>query len=314
MIISRIIFILISLLIASCATQTNDIEVSVTIPDSNLLRHLHYLSSDELQGRKVGSSGGALAQGYLVEQLKKAGVQPFGQEYLAPFIIERSFNDLKANNVIAYVPGTKKTEKFIVLSAHFDHIGGQGKRIYNGADDNASGTAALLHYAKRLQQRPLGYSVILLFTDGEESNLKGAKAFVAQNQQLMTSIILNINLDMIAGNRRTKKLQYISRSLETLLTEKQMAAYISNFESAPVQVKKGFRGVGFNNQNNKVKWEVASDHGVFYKNNIPFIYFGVGTHSNYHQISDTYQNANHEFFLNAVETIYQQLIFLDQNL
>ena len=292
----------------------DEIQNTSSMPSTSLLQHLKYLSSDNLQGRKVGSIGGKATQKYLVEQLSKENISPLSKGYLAPFQIGGLFNSMQGNNVVALIPGSEFPNKFIVLSAHFDHLGNHGGEIFNGADDNASGTAALLHFGKMLSASPLRYSVILLFTDGEEANLKGAKAFVEEYKHLLSDIVLNINVDMIAGNRKTKRLQYMSRGLNTLLNDVQLSAYIEHQKQASVKIKKGFRQARHSNPDNNIKWEVASDHGAFYRKGIPFIYFGVGTHSNYHKTSDTYENVNHQFFTKAVDSIYQQLIFLDQNL
>ncbi len=305
-------------MMAACSKQSMK-EKPFTMPQANavvassLLQHLQYLSSDHLQGRKVGSRGGELTQKYLIEQLSKEHVLPFGEHYLSPFIIDRMLTSTLGNNVIALVPGSEYPNKFIVLSAHFDHLGGHGKKVFNGADDNASGTSALLHYAKLLKSAPLRYSVILLFTDGEEANLKGAKAFVEQNKHMLSDVVLNINVDMIAGSKQTKQLRYISRGLKTILSSEQLSAYTAQQKQAAIKIKKGFRQ-GRNNQDNNIKWQMASDHGAFYRNGIPFIYFGVGTHKNYHKTSDTYENVNQPFFIKAVDSIYQQIIFLDRNL
>jgi Zn-dependent M28 family amino/carboxypeptidase len=307
------------LAITACSNRTietekfSEMSQSSVAVEPSLLQHLQYLSSDRLQGRKVGSYGNELTQQYLVEQLTKEHVLPFGESYLAPFLIDGILTSTVGNNVVALVPGSEYSDKFIVLSAHFDHLGGHGNQIFNGADDNASGTSALLHYAKLLKKSPLRYSVILLFTDGEEANLKGAKAFVKQNQHILSNIILNINVDMIAGSQQTKKLRYISKGLSTILSSKQLSAYITQQQQATIKIKKGFRRER-NSLDNNIKWQLASDHGAFYRKNIPFIYFGVGTHNNYHKTSDTYDNINQPFFIKAVESIYQQIIFLDRNL
>jgi Zn-dependent M28 family amino/carboxypeptidase len=305
-------------MIAACSTQSLETEKLLVMSQPSIvvdpiLQHLQYLSSDRLQGRKVGSYGNELTQKYLVEQLSKEHVLPFGEDYLAPFSIDGLLTSTPGNNVIALVPGSEYANKFIVLSAHFDHIGSHGKKVFNGADDNASGTSALLHYAKLLKKSPLRYSVILLFTDGEEANLKGAKAFVEQNQYILGDIILNINVDMIAGSKRTKQLRYISRGLNTILSSEKLSAYARQQQQSVIKIKKGFRQ-GPHNQDNNIKWQIASDHGVFYREGIPFIYFGVGTHKNYHKTSDTFSNVNQPFFIKAVDSIYQQIIFLDRNL
>lgn len=280
-------------------------------PDKLVLKHLQYLSSDRLQGRKIGTEGGRLSQDYIVKQLKENNIKSLGAQYLAPFSITGLFNSTQGQNVVGYIAGTEFPDKFIVISAHFDHIGGSGSNIYNGADDNASGTSALLSYANKIQQSPLRYSVIFLFTDGEEVNLNGAKAFVAQNTTLLTNIVLNINLDMIAGSAKTKSLRYLSRGLTELLGEEK--ALVLQQQGYAVRLKRGFRQHS-ECGNKKVKWQVASDHGVFYRHKIPFIYYGVGCHKNYHQTGDTYENINREFFITAVDIIYHQIKFIDQNL
>ena len=229
------------------------------------------------------------------------------------FIIKNFFNVIKGSNIVAMIPGSDNLDSFIVLTAHFDHIGKRGNKIYNGADDNASGTSALLALAQQLIKTPLKHNVILLFTDGEESNLRGAKAFVKDHQTIMKHVELNINLDMIAGSKRTTKLRYLSRGINDLLTGAKMESLKTLQNSFDIPVKKGFR-VKRLGSNRKINWLMASDHGVFHRAGIPFIYFGVGTHINYHQYSDTFSNVNHDFFHLATSAIYQQFIFIDHNI
>ena len=280
-------------------------------PDELVLKHLHYLSSDALNGRRIGTAGGKLAQDYIVRQLQFDNIKPLAKNYLSAFSFNSLFKSTQGHNVVGYIKGTEFPNSFIVLSAHFDHIGSQGSKIFNGADDNASGTAALLYYAKRLKESPLRYSVVLLFTDGEELNLKGANAFVKQNPQLLSNIVLNINLDMIAGTANTKHLRYISRGLDKVLARDKILALQQ--QAYPIQLKSGFRPSNRRDQKN-IKWEISSDHGVFYRQKIPFIYYGVGNHKNYHQTTDSYENINQAFFIAAVAVIYHQIGFIDRNL
>lgn len=308
----KLYFLLFGITVTSACSMQKPLVTKVSIvPDKPVLKHLHYLSSDSLEGRQVGTRGGKLSQDYIVSQLKINNIKPLAKEYLVDFSIVGLFNAIRGGNVIGLVEGTEFPEKFIVLSAHFDHIGGHGSKIYNGADDNASGTSALLYYAKKLQQSPLRYSVILLFTDGEEVNLNGAKAFIKQNSTLLANIVLNVNLDMIAGSATTKYLRYISRGLDKLLSDDKILALQQ--QNYAIQLKKGFRQQRLRGNKN-INWQLASDHGVFYRQNIPFIYYGVGNHQNYHQTSDTYENINQQFYISAVDVIYQQITFIDQNL
>ncbi len=309
--IKQVLLFLFIALTSGCSLDNRaDIKIT-TAPESTLLKHLFYLSSDDLKGRRVGTRGGQLAQNYIVSHLQEYGIKPLGNTYLAPFTVSGLFKDIQGSNVIGVIPGSKFENQFIVLSAHFDHIGGRNSKIYNGADDNASGTSALLEFGRRIQQSPLRYSVILLFTDAEEANLKGAKAFIAQNSPLLSHIVLNVNLDMIGGSATTKHLRYVSRGLDQLVGTDNVLALKQ--QEYGVSLKKGF-GQQSGRESTNINWKLASDHGVFFRAKIPFIYYGVGVHKNYHQTTDTYQNINQRFFINAANAIFQQLIFIEQNL
>ena len=304
------LFITISLT-NGCSVENTHVSPVVNVPKTEVLQHLYYLSSDALQGRKIGTKGGKLAQNYIVSQLKRHNITPLAESYFAEFVLKNPFKYTQGKNVIGVINGTHFPNSFIVLSAHFDHIGSKGRQIYNGADDNASGTSALLHYAKLIKQNPLRHSVIVLFTDGEEENLTGAKAFIRENTNLLPDMLLNINLDMLAGTSSTRKLHYISRGLEQVLTQDKIIALRQQHYAIPL--KRGF-GRQSRGAEKFIRWELASDHGAFYKQKIPFIYYGVGLHKHYHQTSDIYENINQAFFLRAVTTIYQQISFIDQNL
>jgi Zn-dependent M28 family amino/carboxypeptidase len=285
--------------------------------DLTVLEHLATLSSDQFEGRKLSSQGSSISQSYLVSILKKMNVTPFNNQYRHGFNRSGLFQSKPGTNIIGFIEGTHYVDKYIVLSAHYDHLGTKGRKVYNGADDNASGTAALLHYAQLLKIKPLKHSVVLLFTDGEEVNLLGAKAFISEQKEILTNVKLNINLDMIAGNKRTKKLRFISKNLSRILSTDSLE-YLNQLQSrykthSNIHLTHGFRGTKrMGSSVKRTNWLMASDHGVFSNAGIPFIYFGVGTHKNYHTEFDTYANINQTFYLAAIDAIYQQLIYVDK--
>jgi len=288
------------------------------IPRENteVLKHLKILSSDQFAGRKFASKCSIQTQLYLISTLQELEVRPFKKEFRHTFDKPSLFQTKQGTNIIAHIPGTHHSDEYIILTAHYDHLGAKQGKVFNGADDNASGTAALLHYAKQLKHRPLKYSVILLFTDGEEVDLLGAKAFVNQQKALLKQIKLNINLDMVAGSKQTKRLRFISRNLKKVLSSEQFESFNqlqAHFKTNSVaRLTPGFRnsrGAGSNLK--RTNWRMASDHGVFSKKGIPFIYFGVGPHKNYHSEYDDYDNVNQSFFLAATDVIYKQLRYLD---
>jgi Zn-dependent M28 family amino/carboxypeptidase len=308
--------ILCSCLLLTLFTWGSNVPLQLSEHNTNLLSHLKYLSSDQLAGRKFSSQYSQLTQEYLVTTLEELAVPAFNNKYRHSFTRKNAFQTQQGTNIIAYVPGTHHAKEYIILSAHYDHLGAKQGKIFNGADDNASGTAALLLYAKLLKQQPLKYSVILLFTDGEEINLLGAKAFIAQQGTLLNKFKLNINLDMIAGGKKTKRLRFISRDLEKILPNDSLDDF-KEFQqqlkdNSKVRLTSGFRvarRVGI--EMKRANWRMASDHGIFSKAGIPFIYFGVGEHKNYHTEHDDFEHVNQKFFLAATAVIFEQIIYLD---
>jgi Zn-dependent M28 family amino/carboxypeptidase len=275
--------------------------------------HLKVLSSDEFRGRETQSVGNKKAQDYIRSTLYNDSVKPFNHSYKHSFIFSRYREKHQGTNVIAMSIGSEVPEKYIVLSAHYDHIGQKGQKIFNGADDNASGTAALLALAKVVTAYPLKHSVIFLFTDAEEIGLKGAKAFVEQNPSIIDQTKLNINIDMIAGSQTSKTLHVFSKKMSDIITPETGQRLKLIQRHSGIKVKKGFRLSGRAGSQNR-NWSNASDHGAFYRKGIPFMYFGVGEHENYHKHTDTYENVNISLFFGAAQSIYQQLIYIDENI
>ncbi|QOL25101.1 M20/M25/M40 family metallo-hydrolase [Thalassotalea sp. LPB0316] len=292
----------------------NNISASVNLIDEQtLLADFETMSSPEFAGRKYGTLGNELAQQFIVSQLKAAGVAPFKGEYQHPFEYERGLTVYQGTNIIGVKPGS--SGQIIVISAHFDHIGKKSGQYYLGADDNASGTTAVLHIAKAFEQVATQHTLIYLFTDAEEENLIGARAFAEQNPQVMATTALNVNLDMISGAKYTKRLYYLPYKVEQVAPkywQGQLAYFAMQHQ---LSVRKGPRAYQtIQGQKKKTNWRSASDHGVFYRYKVPFLYFGVGTHQNYHTPQDTFDNTNHDFYLAAVKTIFDQVLTLEQQI
>lgn len=171
----------------------------------------------------------------------------------------------------------------------------------------------MLELAKIIKNN-VKHDVIILFSDGEEDNLQGTKAFVNDFPDILDYTVLNVNLDMIAGVKNTRKLSYITHNLDKLLSVGEQEEFSRIQYSSWVPVQKGFKRERAAGMWNKRRWKLASDHGVFYRQGIPFVYFGVGTHHHYHQTSDTYENINKDFFWRASNSIYLYLRYLDQHI
>ncbi|QBG34606.1 M28 family peptidase [Litorilituus sediminis] len=313
----RFYLVCLSVTLFYCSTGStqcisNDILAVNKLNENQLLTRLEVLSSDSFAGRKFASKENIQVQQYLITQLQAANISPFKGQYLHSFEHEQMFSTKQGANIIGLIKGRLHPEKYIVLTAHYDHLGKKGSKFFPGADDNASGVSSLLAFGEALSLNPLNHSVILLFTDGEEVSLLGAKYFVKQQEQLLKDIKLNINIDMIAGSKKTKKLRYISSPMAQLVNEQQQQCLAKLRKKSSVKIVKGFRSHRTNNSLDKrTNWRMASDHGVFAKQDIPYIYFGIGTHKNYHSVSDSFENINVPFYLSAATSIYQQLRFID---
>ena len=165
-----------------------------------LEKHLYTLASDSLRGREGGTEDARRAASYIERQWRQMGLKPlFGNSYDSPFTnVYGSFS-----NLLAVIEGSDPTLKneYIVLGAHFDHVGVRDDKIYNGADDNASGSSCLLELARLLQARKgeLKRSVIICAFDGEEKGLLGSKAMVdlLKSKKMLDNVKLMMSIDMV---------------------------------------------------------------------------------------------------------------------
>lgn len=292
------------LLIFSCKGQsektteqtTLQTEVEVQLFDSDaLLERVKFLSLDSLEGRRTGEKGGIMARNYVVSQFKKHGIASLLGTYEQPFTFEgrRDKKTYEAANVLGVIKGTDKSEKYIVISAHYDHEGIKNGEIYNGADDDASGISALFTFAEHFKSNPPKHSIVLAAFDAEELGLKGAKHFLEANTLSKENIALNINLDMV-GRNDNDELYVVGTNLY-----KQLQPSITD-----IKLPENFSLLtGHDGLDGKQNWVFSSDHGPFHKEEIPFLYFGVEDHKDYHKPTDDFESIQPEFYVKAVTTI-----------
>ncbi len=258
-----------------------------------LLKHLQSLSSDAFEGRRTGAKGAIKAQKYIVNQFYSLSVTPLVEGYVQPFFFMHKRNEYNATNVLGLIKGSEFPEKYIVISAHYDHEGVKRGKIYNGADDNASGVSALFSFAEYFKNTPPKHSVILAAFDGEELGLQGSKYFVNHPLVPLKNIMLNINMDMIG--RSDKNELFIVGTSEN----KRLKHLVENTDT-PKSLNLVLGHDGYDGQED---WTFASDHTNFYKKQIPFLYFGVEDHKDYHEPTDDFENIHPQFYIDAVKTI-----------
>ncbi len=292
---------------AKCQLQTN----WGSLPASQLLADLATLSSKHMAGRKTGSRGSAKAQQYLISRFAEMGLVPFSEhsDYMQSFFYPKANSNKQAHNIVGWLPGKAFKQRYIVVTAHYDHLGKRGRKIFFGADDNASGVTVMLALARQVAKSGgLAHSMIFVATDAEEKGLYGAKAFIRLWPFAKQTIKANLNLDMLAQGGRRKRL-YATHTRKS----KALAAVVNQVaEQAPLCLVNGHRKsqhLGFSQP--RINWRLASDHGAFLKAGVPFIFLGVGVHNDYHTVQDRYENIDPDFFLAAAETAWQVLQAVD---
>jgi len=268
-------------------------EDQIHFNEDKLLHHVKILSSDDFEGRRTGTKGGIKAKQYIINQFKELNVQPLSDTFEQDFSFTSRGEIYNGTNVLGLIKGTSNQYKYIVISAHYDHEGIKNGNIYNGADDNASGISALFAFAEYFKNNPPKHSVILAAFDGEEQELKGSKYFVDNSVIPFHYIEANMNLDMIS--RSDKNELYAAGTRYNL----KLKHLILNFK----QSEKVTLLTGHDGEDGKQNWTNSSDHGSFHKKKIPFLYFGVEDHKDYHKPTDDYENIHPEFFIEAVKVI-----------
>ncbi|HUE96261.1 MAG TPA: M28 family metallopeptidase [Longimicrobiaceae bacterium] len=290
--------------LASCGTSaasstshfgadSSSVLASETIRPENIFERVAFLSSDELAGRDTPSEGLETAAAYLVSEYEAMGLEPAGergtfyQRY--PFLVRRigggSVVEEEAfpPNVAAVVRGSdpQLRNEYVVLSAHFDHVGigvpVNGDSIYNGADDNGTGTAALLEVAQTFARlpEPPRRSILFLHVSGEEHGLLGSEWFSDNPTVPLDRIVANINVDMI-GRNSPDSIVVIGQAYSSL----GEVVHRANRENPALGLTVS------DDPWPRERFFFRSDHYNFARKGIPAVFFFAGVHEDYHRPSD----------------------------
>ena len=212
-----------------------------------------------------------------------------------------------SENVLAYIEGTEKPEEVLVISAHLDHEGVKEGQIYNGADDDGSGTVALMEMAQAFKRaKDDGHgpkrSILFLHLTAEEIGLQGSQYYTENPVFKLKNTIANLNIDMIGrvdkahkddenylyligSDRLSKELHYISEKVN------------NTYFNINLDYK-------YNDENDRNRFYYRSDHYNFAKNNIPVIFYFNGVHEDYHQPSDTPDKINYPLLEKRTQLIF----------
>lgn len=292
--------------VTRAAIAQGGVSVPPNIDSAATWRALSDLAADSMEGRRMGTRGNAAARAYLVQRLTQAGVEPLVPGYVQHFdVIWRDTSARDGVNVLGIVRGADTT-RAIVVSAHFDHLGVRDGQVYNGTDDNASGTAAALALAEWYAGHPPRHSIIFAFFDGEEADLRGSRAFMASPPVPLRRIAVNVNLDMVARLDRNELHAAGATPYPFFRPLLRATAKV-----APVRLRMGH---DLSEPNGVDNWIGQSDQAAFHERGIPFVYFGVEDHADYHRTTDDVDRVDAGRFIAAVRTIADFVHRLDQSL
>ena len=287
-------------LLACLSVSTRPL-ASQTLPaldSARLLSDLSVLAHDSMEGRAPGTPGSRRAQAFLESALVESGATPLEDGFASPFSWTRG----SGVNLVGGVPGRGDRPEVIILTAHYDHVGIREGEIFNGADDNASGAAALLEITRQVVAEPLEHTLVIALFDAEELGSLGARAFMAVPPIPLQRIALDVNLDMVS---RTAGLLWAGGASHTPALRPVLERVAAR---APVTLRLGHDSPGAPEGDD---WTEQSDHAVFHERGIPFVYFGVEDHPDYHRPTDDVERVNPGEFVAAVRTILLGLRELD---
>ncbi|MBV1923823.1 MAG: M28 family peptidase [Flavobacteriaceae bacterium] len=317
----QILFLLATLFVVSCNTAQSTKGVSMTrteyaktITAEDLKTHLYIVASDEMEGRDTGSKGNNMTANYLRDFYKKNGIaSPDNAEDYFQAIDASYFSRMKepkpSQNVLGFIKGSEKPEEVIVISAHYDHVGvDKDGNIYNGADDDGSGTVALLEMAEAFQEAVNDgngpkRSILFLHVTGEEIGLYGSKYYTENPLFPLENTVCNLNTDMIGRIDPNKE---DSPNYIYLIGSDKLSQDLHDLSE---EVNKKYINIEldytFNDENDPNRFYYRSDHYNFAKHNIPVIFYFNGVHGDYHKHTDTVEKIEYELMETRTRLIFQ---------
>ncbi|WGD34181.1 M28 family peptidase [Olleya sp. YS] len=316
------------ILVGSCATtkystKIKNLEASVvvqtpktmtayaeTIQAETLKAHLYQFASNEFKGREVGTEGQKKASQFLVDFYKAEGLLPaagdstFMQKIPKDFLPEQYE---ASENIVAYIKGTDYPDETLIISGHFDHLGVENAELYFGADDNGSGTVAIMEIAQAFKTAERNgvspkRNILFLHLTAEEIGLQGSYYYTKNPLFALDKTVANLNIDMIGrvddrhknnpnyiyiigADRISKELHFISEKVNSVNTNLELD-YKYNAEDDPNH------------------YYSRSDHYNFAQHDIPVIFYFNGEHPDYHKPTDTADKINYPLLEKRAQLIF----------
>lgn len=316
---NKILIGLLSFILLSCgsgkagkdAADTVKEKYASQIKSDDLKEHLYLLSSDILEGRKTGEKRQDMAVNYLTAYYEHIGLSAHHTypDY-TQFIPQEYFENKSegpSKNVLAFIEGSEFPNEVVVISAHYDHLGMKGEEVYNGADDNASGSAALMELAQsfqlaKKQGKGPKRSILFLHLTGEEIGLYGSQFYIENPIFSLDSTIVDLNIDMIG---RVDKEHFDNRKYIYLIGSNRLSQDLHKLSE---KTNKKFTHLEldytFNDIDDPYNYYKRSDHYNFAQMNIPVIFYFNGSHADYHRTTDTADKIDFELLALRTKLVF----------
>ena len=292
----------------------NRIDFANTITADELKTHLYIFAGDEMEGRMTGEKGQKLAAEYLRNFYMDHGfASPIEEnnyyQHIPASYFSRQKEGKDSENIVAFIEGSEKPDEIIVISAHYDHVGmDEEGNIYNGADDDGSGTIAILEIAQAFQEATKNgqgpkRSVLFLHVTGEEIGLYGSKYYSENPLFPLENTVCNLNIDMVGrvDPDKVDNPDYIYLIGSDRLSQ-ELHDVSEEVNTKYVNLELDYK---FNAEDDPNRFYYRSDHYNFAKNNIPVIFYFNGTHEDYHKMTDTPDKIDYPLMAKRTQLIFQ---------
>lgn len=294
--------------------QTNPEKYADYINTADLQKHLTIVAGSRMEGRETATRGQRRAARYLIRQFKKTGLQPGnGTSYEQLFSLTkdasnrvrldtalytgRTKKSLTSSNILAVIEGSDKKDEYVFLTAHYDHIGKKGKTINYGADDDGSGTVALLEMAQAFQKaKEEGNgprrTIVFMAVSGEEKGLWGSRYYSDHPIFPLENTTVDLNTDMI-GRIDPKRKHGDSLNYIYIIGDNKLSSDLKPISEATNKKYTNLElDYKYNAPNDPERIYYRSDHYNFARKGVPVIFYFNGTHADYHRPTDTIDKIN----------------------
>tara|TARA_B110000444_G_scaffold261392_1_gene313151 strand:+ start:3761 stop:4741 length:981 start_codon:yes stop_codon:yes gene_type:complete len=308
--IKKIFITILSFSYLMISAQTNPRKYAESISSEELKGLLYTYASDYFSGRETGEKGQKIAVDFLRDYYINQEISPAKNtdNFFQKMILKIKGKKVSTENVVSIITGSEIPEEYIIISAHLDHVGKNNEEIFNGADDDGSGTVALLEIAEAFQKSVSDgdgpkRSIVFLHVTGEEKGLLGSKYYTKNPLYPLEKTVANLNVDMIGRTdpkREDKDPNYIYLIGSDRLS-KELHVLSEKVNNDYVNLKIDYT---FNDEKDPNRFYYRSDHYNFAKKNIPIIFYFNGTHNDYHKSTDTPEKINYPLLAKRSKLIF----------